>query len=893
MTEVEVALRDGSTVHVRPVSPDDREAMEAFLAGLSEDSRRLRYFSAGASVRVAARAAVGVQYPDAFGLVAIRGDGRIVAHATYGRSGPDRAEVAFAVADELHGMGIATTLLAHLAEVAEEAGISWLEAEVLPENHRMVDVFRESGFAVETRSLAGAIGVEFPASLSPEGRRRFEERERTTAEAAMRSFLSPSSVAVIGASRRPGNVGHEVLRNLVSNGFTGPVYVVNPNADSVASMPAHDSIEDVPGHVGLAVIAVPAAAVVETARACAAKGVRSLVVLSAGFAEIGGEGAERQRGLVAVCRAAGMRLIGPNCLGIINTDPDVRLDATVAPSFPPAGGVGFLSQSGALGLAIIDRASALGLGLSSFVSNGNKADISGNDLLQYWEGDEATELIVLYLESFGNPRKFGRLARRIAARKPILAVKSGRSAAGAKATSSHTGAMVSASDVTVDALFRQAGVIRTDTLSELFDVVQLLSAQPVPAGDRVGIVTNAGGLGILCADACEAAGLEVPELPEALREELTSFLAPTASTVNPVDMIATASPQQYRRTVSAVARSGAVDAIVAIFVPPLVTRSDEVAEGIHAGAMEVAGAVPVLSVFASHDPAPPELGSGRSRVPSYDFPEEAARALAHAAGYGRWRARDAGTVPEFEDIGPDRAAAVISAALPRGPGWLEPDEVAGLLDAYGLPRPDFRLVRSPEEAGGAAAELGGAVALKAVAPGLVHKTDAGGVILGVSGADEARAAAARLRDRVASAGHEIEAYLVQAMAPPGVEMLVGVVNDAHFGPVVACGSGGTAAELIGDVAVRLTPVTDRDAAEMVSSLRTYPLLEGYRGTPPVDVAALEQVVMRLGALVDAHPAVVEGDLNPVVVSPEGALVLDARMRVEPPPPRRPWPALGS
>ncbi|MEA2469105.1 MAG: hypothetical protein QOE38_103 [Thermoleophilaceae bacterium] len=890
VAETEVVLRDGSTVHVRPIAPDDQGHMRAFLGLLSESSRRLRFFSGGVNLDWAAAAAIETSFPGSYGIVATRGDDRIVAHATYGMASDDRAEVAFAVADEMQGMGIATTLLAHLAEAAAEGGIRWFEAEVLPENHRMVDVFRDSGFAVRTRSLPGAIHLEFPTTLAPAARQRFDERESVAATAAVRTFLAPASVAVVGASRRPGTVGHETLRNVLAAGYTGRLYAVNARTDSVLSVPTFRAIADVPGPVDLAVIAVPAAAVVAVAKECAVKSVKAVVVLSAGFAESGAAGVARQHDLVEVCRNAGMRLVGPNCLGVLNTDPDVRLNATFAPSFAPAGRVGFLSQSGALGLAVIDHARALGLGLSSFVSNGNKADISGNDLLQYWEQDDATELIVLYLESFGNPRKFARLARRIGAHKPILAVKSGRSKAGARATASHTGALISASDVTVDALFRQAGVIRTDTLSELFDVAKLLDAQPVPRGGRIGIVTNAGGLAIMCADACEASGIEVPDLPDVLQAELSGFLPPTASTSNPVDMIATAGAEDYRRAIAAIAASGAVDAIIAIFIPPLVTRAEDVAGAICEAAGNLDRRVPLVAVFASHEQAPARLAE--SGVPTYVYPEDAARALAKAADHGRWLEHDPGVAPSFDGLRSDEAAATIATALERGSGWLEPAEVATLLSCYGYATPESVVADTPEAAGEAAELLGGPVAIKAVAPTLVHKTDAGGVALALAGSEAVAAAARDMRESAAAAGHAVESYLVQRMAPAGVEVLVGVVHDPLFGPVVACGGGGTTAELIGDVAVRLSPVTDRDAHDMVRSLRTYPLLNGYRGARRVDVDALEEVVLRLAAMVDEHAEITEVDMNPVIVSAAGALVVDARVRVEQAPSRRPWPSVG-
>ncbi len=887
----DVLLRDGSTVHVRPIEPRDRDAFREFLGALSVESRRLRYFTGAANLDWAAGAAVSVRLPHSYGLVAIRDGDRIVAHATYGRADEECAEVAFAVANEMQGLGIATTLLAHLAEVAESSGIGWFEAEVLAENHKMVEVFRESGFEVRTRSLSGVIELDFPTTLGADARQLFSARECTASVAAIRPFLAPASVAVVGASTRPGIVGHETLRNIVAADFAGPVYAVNARATKVAGLPAFPSLADIPGPVELAVIAVPAAAVVGVARECAAKGVRALVVLSAGFSESGAEGAARQRRLVEVCRAAGMRLVGPNCLGVLNTDPAVRLNATFAPSVPPQGRIGFLSQSGALGLAIIDHAHALGLGLSSFVSIGNKADISGNDLLEYWEQDEATKLIVLYLESFGNPRKFSRIAQRVGRRKPILAVKSGRSTAGARAAGSHTGALLAASDVTVDALFRQAGVIRMDTLSELFDVAKLLDAQPVPRGGRVGIVTNAGGLAILCADACEAAGLEVPDLPTALRDELAGFLPDAAATANPVDMIATAGADDYRRTIEAVAASGAVDAVIAIFIPPLVTRAAGVAAAIAKAARAVNRSLPVVSVFASPESPPETLAD--AGVPTYTYPEDAARAVAKAAEHGRWLERDPGAVRTFDGLRRDEAAATLADALTRGDGWLDPAEVGVLLSCYGLKGPESVLAATPEAAGDAAEQLGGDLALKAVARGLVHKTEAGAVALGLAGREAAVGAASRMRDSAAAEGYVLDGYLVQRMAPAGVEMLVGMVNDAQFGPVVACGGGGTTAELIGDVAVCLTPVTDLDAHEMVRSLRTYPLLTGYRGAVPVSIEALEDVVLRLAAMVDEHAEISEIDMNPVIVTAGGAVVVDARVRVREPPPRRPWPALGT
>ena len=886
--EADVALRDGSTLHVRPVRADDRERLLTFLQQLSVPSKALRFFSASANLEYAATQFVDVDYLDRFGLVATAGhDGHVVAHAMYVRTGDEHAELAFAVSDEFQGRGVGTILLAHLTEAAHDAGIAVLEAEVLPENHRMIEVFRESGIPYSMRSEPGAIRVELPAALSTDALERFEKREETAAVAAIRSFLSPTSVAVIGASRTRRGIAGETFHNLLATGFNGPVYPVNPTAEVVQSVPAYRSVKDIPGPVDLGVVVVPSKFVLDVARECGEKGVRGLVVISSGFAEVGEAGRALQRDLLSVCREYGVRLIGPNCMGIMNTAEDVRLNASFSPVSPRHGRVGFLSQSGALGLAVIDYASRLGLGLSTFVSVGNKADISGNDLIQYWEADDGTDLILLYLESFGNPRKFSRITRRVARSKPIVAVKSGRSGAGARATSSHTGALIAASDVTVDALFHQAGVIRTDTLGEMFDVASLLANQPAPRGNRVAIVTNAGGPGILCADACEADGLAVPPLPEPLQRKLSDFLAAEASTTNPVDMIASASAADYERTIELVAHEGAVDAVVVIFIPPLVTRPEDVAHAIRTAATKMPTGVPLLSVFMSASGVPEELRAEDAGIPSYAFPEEAARALARAARYGMWRNRPEGTIVEVPEARPDEAAAVIAAALEDGPRWLTSDEVRPLLACYGLPFAESRIAFSPKDAGVAAGELGGAVALKAIAPELLHKTEANAVRLDLYGADEVAAAARQMDERLRAAGVEDARFLVQRMVSGGVEMLVGMVHDPSFGPVVACGAGGVQAELLKDVAVRITPLTDADASEMIRSLATFPLLEGYRGAPKADVAALENVLARVSALVETHPELAEMDLNPVIVLPEGAAIVDARIRVEMPAPRKP------
>ncbi|HUA47557.1 MAG TPA: GNAT family N-acetyltransferase [Solirubrobacteraceae bacterium] len=888
--EADIVLRDGATVHVRPVRGDDDVAVRAFLESVSPDSIWFRFFGAP-NLDWATSWSVDVDYADRFGLVVESGNPRtIIAHAAYVRINAERAEVAFLVADEWQGRGISTILLAHLAEVAEQHGISTFVADVLPSNHRMIDVFRESGFPVTVRSAPDSLEIELPTSLSAAALERFEERERIGAVAAVRSFLEPQSVAVIGASRRRGTIGGELLHNLLAAQFNGAVYAVNDKAEVVQSLPAYASVRDIPGGVELAIVALPAEQVVGAARDCAAAGVRALLVISSGFAETGADGARRQHELLEVCRDAGIRVVGPNCMGVLNTSPDVRLNATFAPPAGVRGEVGFMSQSGGLGIAIIEAAGRLGVGLSSFVSVGNKCDLSGNDFLQYWEQDSGTRLALLYLESFGNPRKFARIARRVAAAKPVLAVKSGRSAAGARATSSHTGALLSASDVTVDALFDQAGVIRTDTMHELFDVAALLSAQPVPLGDRVAIVTNGGGPGILCADACQAAGVDIAELPDDVRARLAGFLPAAAALGNPIDMVATASPEDYRRVLQTLADGDACDAIITIFVPALVATARGVAGAIHEFA-EANPAMPIAAVFMVSDGVPTELTSEHVRVPGYEFPEDAARAVALAVRHARWRARESGSVPRLEGLRSVEAAAIISKELARDAGWLSPACVSRLLDCYGLPLIPTKVVPDAEGAVAAAEALGSPVALKAIAAGLVHKTDAGGVRLGLEGAGAVVAAAREIERSIARAGHRLDGFVVQPMAPAGVELIVGVVHDHSFGPVLACGAGGTTAELISDVAVRITPVTDVDAREMVRSLKTFPLLDGYRGSPRCDVTAIEDVLLRVSAMVEAHPEIVELDCNPLIAGPDRVVIVDARIRIERTAPPRPMPSL--
>ena len=877
---VDVVLRDGTTVLVRPARPDDRERVEDYLIGLSDASRYLRFSGASVDVTQIARQETETDFVDHLTLLAmVNGDtGRVVGGAQYIReANPSRAEVSVSVADELQGHGLGSILIAHLAQAAGDAGVSTLHAMVLPENHRMIDVFRRSGFPIHLRAIPGAVDVEFPTEITAATLEAFDDRQRTAAANAVRTILRPATVAVVGASRDRDSIGGRLLHNLLAQPFAGVVYAVNPNTDAVQGIPSFPSVSQIPGDLDVAFIAVPSAHVVEVARDCGVKGVRGLVVISSGFGETGGDGLARQQALVEVCRASGMRLIGPNCMGVVNTDPEIRLNGTFATAWPPTGRVGFLSQSGALGIAIMGQAAELGLGLSTFVSVGNKADVSGNDLLSYWDEDPATDVVLLYLESFGDPRRFGRLARRVGAHKPIVAVKSGRSPAGQRAATSHTGVLLASSDATVDALFRQNGVIRTDTLEEMFDVATLLAGQPLPAGNRVAIVTNAGGLGILCADTCEANGLVVPELADTTLAELRSFLPAASSASNPVDTIASASAEEYGRAIACVAADPGIDALIVIYIPPLEASAPEVARELVTAIGAIDDPIPVLSCFMSARGMPDALRAPGVGIPSFRYPEQAAIALARAVRYNSWRTRPAGAIPVFDDVREDEATAIIASALAHGEGWMAVADAERLLDCHGIPVARTVRAASPEEAVLEAATFDGPIVLKAIGP--LHKTESGAVRIGIEAA-EVLEEARDMASRVESAGETLEGFVLQEQIEGGVEMLVGVVTDPVFGPVVACGGGGVTVELQRDVAIRVAPITDLDADEMVRSLASFPLLDGFRGATPSDVPALVDTILRVSALADAHPEIAEMDCNPVMVLPQGVRVVDCRIRVQ-------------
>jgi acetyl coenzyme A synthetase (ADP forming)-like protein len=887
----DVVLADGGTVLIRPITPADGPALVAFHERLSPDTVYARFMSAKPSLSPAeVERFTHVDNDTRVALVAELGD-RLIGVGRYDRTDDDReAEVAFVVADEHQGRGIGTVLLEHLAAAARERGITRFVAETLPTNRRMLDVFAAIGFDEGTSYSTDSVRVELAIEPTDTARAATFEREHRAESASVARLLTPRSVAVVGASRDRATVGHQVFRNLLDSGFAGIVYPVNPGAAHVGSVRAHASVTDIPGQVDLAVLAVPARAVPGVVDQCAAKGVKDLVVLTAGFSEVEG-GSDAQAALQDVVRRNGMRLVGPNCIGVVNTA--VGLNATFSPFAPRRGRVAMQSQSGALGIALLERSARLGLGVSSFVSVGNKADVSGNELLQYWEDDTDTDVVLLYLESFGNPRKFSRIARRVSRRKPVVAVKSGRSAAGVRAASSHTAALATP-DTAVDALFHQTGVVRVDTLDELFDMAVVFGSQPLPQGRRVAIVGNSGGPGILATDACVGAGLDVPELTADTQAALRGVVDANAAVTNPVDLVASATPSVYERALEIVLADTQVDAVVTICTPTFAAPPDQVADVLPRVA--AGRGKPVVGCFLAA-PAIPTLvagtadrrsGTGESGgtgddavlpdVPTFASPEPAARALARAATYAEWRRRPPGAVPDLAGFDAERAHAVVERALLRSPdgAWLEPDQVDDLLDAAGVPFLHTVAASTPADACRQASGLGYPVALKATGPDIVHKSDEGGVHLDLVDDAALRAAyeemAGGLGDRMAGA-------VVQQMAPAGVETIVGVVQDRLFGPLVMFGLGGVATELLKDRAFRVLPLTDLDAAELVRSLRSSPLLFGYRGSPRVAVEALEDVLQRIARLAGRVPEIAEMDLNPVIVSPEGAVAVDCRVRV--------------
>ncbi|MEV5407392.1 GNAT family N-acetyltransferase [Thermopolyspora sp. NPDC052614] len=855
--EADVVLADGGTAHIRPIRPEDGDLLRAFYSRLSAESIYFRFF--GPRPRLSDREVTWfthVDYDDRVALIATIG-AEMVAVTRYDRLEPkgEAAEVAFLVEDAHQGRGVASVLIEHLRAAARERGITRFIADVLPSNQRMLGVFKQAGYTAQTKFADGVVRMTLDLSPTETAQEVIAAREHLAESRSIKRLLTPESVAVIGAGREPGGVGQTVLRNLLAADFTGPVYPVHRHVRAVAGVRAYRSVSEIDENVDLAVVAVPADGVLDVVEECARKGVHGLVVVSSGFGETGPEGMERQDELVRIARANGMRVVGPNCLGIANTDPAVRLNATLAATMPGRGRVGFFSQSGALGTALLQRVAERGMGISTFVSAGNRADVSGNDMLQYWEEDPATEVILLYLESLGNPRKFARLARRISRRKPIVLVKSGMGGVPA----GHAAPVLRLPDTALSSLFEHAGVIRVGDLAQLFDVAQLLAHQPLPAGPRVGVLSNSHALAQLAVDACVAARLD-PEPP--------------------VNLGATAGADAYREALPGLLAR--VDAVVAIYMPPIAPAEGD-AEAVAAVLREAAveAGKPVLASFQGRmgiptplraRPGAPRHGHadpGRGSVPSYPAPEEAVRALAHVVGYARWREQPSGQVPELDGIDVAGAREVIDREL-AGREAVEIDATE-LLARYGVEVWPATEVRSPQEAVAAAERHGPPVVLKSADPEDVRRT--GTVRVGLNTPEAVRQA---YDDLSAQLGPDT-VLVVQHMARhPVVPAVVSVIEDADFGSVVSFGLGEVTARLLGDEAYRLAPLTAEDAAALVRSVRAAPLLLGGYGHPPVAVGALEELLVRVGLLADEFPEVARLDLDQVLVGETEATVVGAR-----------------
>jgi acetyl coenzyme A synthetase (ADP forming)-like protein len=883
----DVVLVDGSTACIRTVGAEDGPSLAALHSRLSTETVRLRYLGAHPRLSEEEVARLVSEEADQCVLVVERGN-QLIAVAQYDRiPGSDVAEVAFVVDDAHQGLGLGTLLLEYLASEGRRHGLKRFAADTFLENNQMVQVFRDAGFTQRSTLESGVIRVVMDIAPTEDALAALYERDRKAAARSMRRLLRPRSIAVVGASRTRGTVGHELVRNLLSGGFQGPVYPVNPTATHIASLPCYPSIDAVPGEIDLVIVAVPAKAVVDVVEACGRKGVGGLVVVSSHFAEDGAEGAQLEKEVARLAHSLGMRMVGPNCFGVLNTDPEISMNATFAKDTPTAGRLGFASQSGGLGIAILAEARKRGIGLSSFVSMGNKADVSGNDLLSWWSEDEDTGVALLYLESFGNPRKFARLARQLSESKPIVAVKGGRTAVGRRAASSHTAALAS-SDEAVAALFRQTGVIRVDTIEELFDVAQVVGSQPLGRGLRVAVLTNVGGPGVLAVDACVSNGLQVPEFSAELQRRIAELCPRNGGVSNPIDLGAEASAPMYDSVLSLLLASDEVDAVAVNFTPPLVTRrTDEIAAAIVAAVDRAPqdGKEPkpvVASLLGADESGTAVLQSARYPVPSYTYPETSVRALAHALRYGEWRRRPKGTIPVLDGVDVNEARRRVprddsaEGAGAMVPGWVSGAAAMDILAAFGVPVLRTVEAYSAEEAGKWAEDIGGPVAIKVLGP--VHKSEGGGVRLGVKGRD----AVVAVYEQMGQAfGAAMSGVLLQPMVPAGgTETLVGAIQDPAFGPLVVFGLGGVTVEVLGDHVSRLAPLSDVDAHEMVTGLRGSALLTGYRGNPPVDIEGLAQILHRVGRLVEDMPEVAELDCNPVIVTPEGAVVVDARIRID-------------
>jgi acyl-CoA synthetase (NDP forming)/RimJ/RimL family protein N-acetyltransferase len=861
----DVVLRDGRTAHMRPISPEDGESLVRFYEDVSDQSKYFRFFAP--MPRLSERDVqrfTHVDHRDRVAFVLTVAE-KILAVASYELIGEGEAEVAFLVQDAHQGRGIGQLMLEHLGQAARERGVHRFVAEVLPDNQRMLQVFYEQGYQVAGGWDEGIMHLEFNIDPTDTAIGVMSAREHRAEAASIETFLSARSVAVIGASRRSDTIGAALVRNLVLGDYSGRVYVVNPAADAVAGMPAYARVGDIPGDVDVAIVAVPAEAVQDVVLDCAAKGVHGLIVISSGFAETGEDGRRRQRRLVGLARSYGLRLIGPNALGVINTASDVSLNASLSPIMPPRGRAGFFCQSGALGSAILEKVRGRGLGLSTFVSAGNRADVSGNDLLQYWEEDDATEVVLLYLESIGNPRKFSRIARRVSRSKPVIAVRSGRTTQGVPM--GHAVRAIEAPQAAVDAMFRQAGVIQVDTLDEMFDVAQLLAHQPLPRGSRVGVVGNSDALGLLAADAAAASGLIVSR----------SIALPVSD----------ASAEDFESALDKLIDDDEVDGVVAIYIPPLNSGGPEVANVL--AAVSEQSDKPIVATFLGREGVPellrvPDLAgntAGRGSVPSYPAVEQAVRALSRVVEYAAWHAKQPDDDEVLEGVDHDGAARMLAEFLIAEPAGrdLTFAESKRLLAYYGIHLWDRIEVASIDDAIAAGDQLGWDVVLKATAEPLRQRPDLGHVWRNIADADEMRNAFETLT-RVAASVPDA-GFVVMKTAPPGVPVRLDGLEDPLFGPAVSFSISGAITELLGDIAYRIPPITSVDAADAVRSIKAAPLLFGHRGSDPVDVAAVEDLFRRVANLKNDLQQVAAIDLSLVHATSDGVAVLDATLRVEP------------
>jgi acyl-CoA synthetase (NDP forming)/RimJ/RimL family protein N-acetyltransferase len=862
--EADVLLRDGATAHLRPIRPEDAELLVEMYSRVSERSKYYRFFSPmpTLSERDVARF-TQVDHQDRVAFVLLLRD-EMIAVGRYDVVAPGEAEVAFLVQDAHQGRGIAQLLLENLAQAARERGIEKFVAEVLPDNAPMIQTFRDAGYRVVSEFDEGVLTLEFSIDPTDTFVGAMAGREHQAESASIHRFFNPRSVAVIGASRRQDTIGQALVRNLVTGDFTGRVYAVNPSSDAVSGLPAYQSVADIPGDVDVAIVAVPAEFVTDVVLDCASKGVHGLVVISSGFAETGEEGRQRQRKLVGLSRSYGLRLIGPNALGIINTDPDVSINASLAAKMPPRGRAGFFCQSGALGSAILEKVRNRGLGLSTFVSAGNRADVSGNDLLQYWEEDDSTEVVMMYLESIGNPRKFSRIARRVSLRKPIVAVRSGRTTQGVPM--GHAVRKIAAPPQAVDAMFRQAGVIQVDTLDDMFDVAQLLAHQPLPRGRRVAIVGNSDALGLLAADAAASVGLVV-------NKQIALSAEPTA--------------EDFEDALDSAIDDPEIDAVVAVYIPPLNVAGDQIANVL--AAVGEQSDKPLVSTFLGSEGVPellrvPDVSgstAGRGSVPSYPAVEGAVRALAKVVEYAVWLRTPDGATAQPADIDAGAARQLVGGVLAKHPdgATLDADDLSTLLASYGIELWPTVPVSSLRAAQAAGKKLGWDVVLKATAEHLRERPDLAHVWRNVDTAEEMKDAWDTLADIVGSPDQA--GLVVQRNAPPGVPVAVRSIEDPLFGPVVSFGISGPLTELLGDKSYRIPPLGDRDAAAMVREIRSSPMLFGYRGSETVDVAAVEQLILRVSRLQNELPQVASLELSLVLAGVSSISVLTASARIEP------------